>query len=187
MHTPFLTTNQSSSDDDIAFVGHRLAFEGETPFGLHPTDRRQHTYAIGKTGSGKSTLLRNLFLQDVHAGRGVGLIDPHGDLAIDLLDHIPPNRTDDVVYFNPSDFEHPIGFNLFTTSNHAARHQVASGIVTALKSIWRESWGPRLEVHFVRRHRRASSNARTPAFSGFSGFLSMTTIASGCCARSETR
>ena len=137
--------NPQDADDEFAFVGHRLAWGGEQLFGLHPKDRRQHTYAIGKTGAGKSTLLRNLFLQDIHAGRGAGLIDPHGDLAIDLLDEIPPSRVKDVVYFNPSDLEHPISFNLFHATDAASRHRVASGIVMAFKSIWRESWGPRLE------------------------------------------
>lgn len=132
-------------NDQTAYVGHRLAWEGERLFGLHPLDRRQHTYVIGKTGAGKSTLLQNLFLQDVHAGRGAGLIDPHGDLATELLDQIPPNRIGDVVYFNAADFEHPVSFNLFAAADDDARHRIASGIVMAFKSIWRDSWGPRLE------------------------------------------
>ena len=138
-------SNSKNADDELAYIGRRLAWEGEQVFGLHPTDRRQHTYAIGKTGSGKSTLLRNLFLQDVHAGRGAGLIDPHGDMAIELLDQIPPSRIGDVVYFNPSDLDHPISFNLFRAGDDASRHRIASGIVMAFKSIWRDSWGPRLE------------------------------------------
>lgn len=102
-------------------------------------------YCLGKTGSGKTTLLRNLILQDILAGEGVGVIDPHGDLAEELLDCIPPSRTDDVVYFNPADTEFPIGFNLLRTVPKDVRHLVASGFVSALKSIWHDSWGPRLE------------------------------------------
>jgi hypothetical protein len=86
-----------------------------------------------------------VLIQDLHAGRGVGLIDPHGDLAAEILEHVPPSRTDDVVYFNPADLDHPIGLNLFAASDADGRHRVASGIVTAFKSIWRDSWGPRLE------------------------------------------
>ena len=56
---------------------------------------------IGKSGTGKTTLLRNLIVQDIEAGHGVAVIDPHGDLATELLDCIPKHRTDDVVYFNP--------------------------------------------------------------------------------------
>ena len=70
---------------------------------LHPEDRTQHLYIVGKTGLGKSTLLRNLILQDLYAGRGVGLLDPHGDLAREVLDFVPRARTNEVLYFNPGD------------------------------------------------------------------------------------
>lgn len=133
-------------DSDHVYLGHRQVWEGEALFGLQGEDRRQHVYAIGKTGTGKSTLLRNMILQDIAAGHGVGIIDPHGDLAEELLDHIPPWRADDLVYFNPADQEHPIGLNLLRSSVPAdQRHLVSSGIVGAFKSIWRDSWGPRLE------------------------------------------
>jgi hypothetical protein len=94
---------------------------------------------------GKTTLLRNIILQDVNAGEGVGLIDPHGDMATELLEHIPPWRTDHVIYFDPSDRDFPIGLNLLASIAPTQRHLTVSGIVGALKSIWRESWGPRLE------------------------------------------
>jgi DNA helicase HerA-like ATPase len=93
-------------------LGVRDGWGQELPFVLSPHDRRHHLYAIGKSGTGKTTLLRNLILQDIEAGRGVGIIDPHGDLANDLLDHIPRHRIEDVVYFNPADMEFPVGFNL---------------------------------------------------------------------------
>jgi len=129
--------------DEHIFVGHRHEWGGETPFGLDVPERRQHVYVIGQTGAGKSTLLRNLILQDIEAGRGVGVIDPHGDLALDILDHIPAWRTNEVVYFDPS-AKDPLAINLFraTTDNW---HLVASGIVSAFKKIWGHSWGPRLE------------------------------------------
>jgi DNA helicase HerA-like ATPase len=85
------------------YIGHRHEWGGDAPFGIDVQARRQHVYVIGQTGSGKSTLLRNLILQDIEDGRGVALIDPHGDLAADILEHIAPSRTNDVVYFNPSD------------------------------------------------------------------------------------
>src|ERR1041385_222415 len=117
----------------------------EQPCGILRTDRRHHLYVLGKTGSGKTTLLRNLILQDIMDGEGVGVIDPHGDLAEDLLNHIPSARTDDLVYFNPADTEFPIGFNVFHNVPKERRHLVASGLVNSFKSIWRDSWGPRLE------------------------------------------
>jgi energy-coupling factor transporter ATP-binding protein EcfA2 len=115
------------------------------PVGLAHTDARQHLYVIGKTGSGKTTLLRNLILQHLTLGHGVGLIDPHGDLAQDLLHHIPPWRSDHLCYFNPGDVGFPVGMNLLANVPPDERHLVASGIVGAFKSIWRDSWGPRLE------------------------------------------
>lgn len=90
-------------------------------------------------------MLRNLILQDIEAGRGVGIIDPHGDLAEDLLDHIPRHRIEEVTYFNPADTEYPIGFNLLGQVAEGSRHLVASGIVSVFKSIWSDFWGPRLE------------------------------------------
>jgi len=125
------------------FAGVRHEWGNEVPFGLDATDRRQHVYVIGQTGAGKSTLLRNLILQDIEDGRGVALIDPHGDLASDILDNIPPWRTDHVVYFDPASPD-PLAINLFraTPDNW---HLVASGIVSAFKKIWGNSWGVRLE------------------------------------------
>ncbi len=115
------------------------------PFGLLPADRRHHLYVVGKTGTGKSTLLRNMIIQDIEAGRGVGIIDPHGDLASELLDHIPRARIEDVAYFDPADEEHPVALNLLSGVPPRKRHLVASGIVSALRGIWSDSWGPRLE------------------------------------------
>ena len=99
----------------------------------------------GPTGSGKTTLLRNLIIQHIALGHGVGLIDPHGDLAEEILQHIPPRRADHLVYFNPSDLEFPIGLNVLANVPRDERHLVASGIVSAFKGIWRDSWGPRTE------------------------------------------
>jgi hypothetical protein len=112
---------------------------------LHPEDRAQHLYIVGKTGLGKSTLLRNLILQDLYAGRGVGLLDPHGDLAREVLDAIPKGRTNEVLYFNPGDLAHPVGLNLLPRVPRDAEHLVVAGILSAFRGIWGGSWGPRLE------------------------------------------
>ena len=74
-------------------------------------DAFMHTYLVGKTGTGKSTLLLNLALQRIQEGHGVTLVDPHGDLAWDLLPHIPLHRRNDIIIFDPTDVHHPIGFN----------------------------------------------------------------------------
>ena len=103
-------------DHKITFIGNRAVWGGEEPFGILPVDRRQHVYVIGKTGTGKTTLLRNLICQDIERGYGVAIIDPHGDLAEELLDCIPSWRADDVLYFNPADSDFPVGFNLLRSS-----------------------------------------------------------------------
>ncbi len=132
-------------DDALSYIGQRDVWGGQQLFGLSLEARRQHLAIYGQTGTGKSTLIRNLIVQDIERGFGVGLIDPHGDLADDILDCIPPNRTDHVVYFNPADHEYPVGLNVLRSGSNHAPHLIASYIVGALKSIWRDSWGPRME------------------------------------------
>src|SRR3984885_12412968 len=78
---------------------------------LDAEERRRHLYIVGQTGTGKSTLLLNLIAQDLTAGEGLALLDPHGDLAEAALMHVPRERTNDLVYINPADAERPIGFN----------------------------------------------------------------------------
>ena len=132
-------------NDNHLAMGMRDHWGQELPFGLSTADRRHHVYVIGKSGTGKTTLLRNMVLQDIEAGRGVGVIDPHGDLATDLLDHIPRLRVEDVAYFDPSDLDHPVGLNLLGHVEEDRRHLVASGLVSAFKGLWPDFWGPRLE------------------------------------------
>lgn len=117
----------------------------KVPFGISVADRRRHMYVIGKSGSGKSTLIRNLCAQDIAADRGLMLLDPHGDLADELLDYIPPHRIADVIYLNPGDLSHPIGFNLLERVLPDERPLVAASVISTFKHLWRESWGPRLE------------------------------------------
>ena len=126
-------------------IGERETGGDPQLFGILIADQRQHIYIIGKTGSGKTTLLRNMIIQHITQGHGVGLIDPHGDLAEEILNHIPPRRANDLAYFNPSDLEHPVGLNVLANVAPDDRHLVASGVVSAFKGIWRDSWGPRLE------------------------------------------
>jgi len=133
------------NDPNHIIIGERPGWGEPQPFGISTVDQRQHIYLIGKTGSGKTTLLRNLILQHLALGHGVGLIDPHGDLAEELLHHLPSHRADHLTYFNPGDLEFPVGLNLLANVAPDKRHLVASGIVSAFKGLWRDSWGPRLE------------------------------------------
>jgi hypothetical protein len=130
-------------ENETIVMGLRHGYGQEVPFGVELAARRQHVYAVGQTGTGKSTLLRNMILQDIEAGRGVGVLDPHGDLVREIMEEIPPWRTDDVVYFDPS-VPDPLAINLFRATSDNW-HRVASGIVSAFKKIWGDSWGPRLE------------------------------------------
>ena len=75
----------------------------------------QHCYIVGKSGSGKSTLIKQLILNDIHAGRGVLYIDPHGEDTDDLLHYIPKHRRNDVIVYDPSDYDWPIPWNPFET------------------------------------------------------------------------
>lgn len=138
-------TTEDGVDGGALYLGTRDTWDGPQVFRLNEVDLRQHLFCIGKTGTGKSTLLRNLILQLIHKGHGVGVIDPHGDLGEDLLEHYPPRRSDHLVYFNPADHEHPIGLNLLRCGDEDRRHLIASGIVGSMKSLYRDSWGPRLE------------------------------------------
>jgi len=115
------------------------------PFGIKLDDRRRHMYVIGKTGMGKSTLLENMIIQDIRAGHGLAVVDPHGDLVETVIKYIPSYRINDVIYFNPSDVDYPIAFNILEAVNPTQRTLVVSGLVAVFKKIWVDSWGPRLE------------------------------------------
>jgi len=115
-------------------------------FGIKRADRRRHFYVVGKTGSGKTTLFKNMIVQDIQSGEGVGVFDPHGDLVYDLLDFVPPERVKDVVYLDPSDAERPIGLNLLEIDDPSQKNLLASGLLDAFKQHFIDiSWGPRLE------------------------------------------
>ena len=129
----------------ISYLGETHIKRNKVRFGIKDTDRAHHTYIVGKTGTGKSTLLRNMILQDIAQGYGVGVIDPHGDLVESLLDHIPDRRVNETVYFNASDLDFPFGFNPLKHLDPERKHLSVSMLVGSLKTLWHSSWGPRLE------------------------------------------
>ncbi|MFA5925560.1 MAG: type IV secretion system DNA-binding domain-containing protein [Parcubacteria group bacterium] len=114
-------------------------------FGIKTDDRRRHFYVVGKTGTGKTTMIQNMAIQDIQKGRGVAIVDPHGEFAETIMKSIPSNRINDVIYFNPADQEYPIAFNVMEKVDTEYRHLIASGLVGVFKKIWADSWGPRLE------------------------------------------
>lgn len=130
-------------------LGEALAPDGPVPFGLTPEERRQHLYVVGKTGTGKSTLLAGIARQDLEAGRGLALLDPHGDLAMRVLSLVPPERCAEVVYFDPADRERVVPLNPLSCRDPSLRPLAASGVIAAFRKLFPDAWGPRLE-HLLR-------------------------------------
>jgi len=127
-------------------LGLRQGWGGvESPFYISEEALRRHVYIVGKTGTGKTSLLRSFFLQLVEEGQGVAILDPHGDLAEELLDLLPRRLASRVVYFNPADLSFPVAWNILANVPFDERPRTASGIVSAFKHVWGDSWGPRLE------------------------------------------
>lgn len=130
---------------DVTFFAQTTFRNQLRKFGIKKDDRRRHMYLIGKTGMGKSTILENMIIDDIRAGHGVAVVDPHGDLAEKIIEFIPEERIKDVIYFNPSDIEYPIAFNVVEQVEPHLRHLVASGLIGVFQKLWADSWGPRLE------------------------------------------
>ena len=141
-----MTNNNKNPITPFAVTDYR---DIQKKFGIKEKNRRGHIYIIGKTGTGKSTLIKNMAISDIKSGKGLALIDPHGDLTEDVLNFIPKKRVKDVVYFNPGDLEYPIAFNPLEKVPKDFHHLVVSGVISTFKKIWAEFWGPRLE-HILR-------------------------------------
>lgn len=123
------------------------------PVSIGFEDRRRHTYIIGKTGVGKSILLQDMALQDIKAGYGVCVIDPHGDLIDDIIKKMPPERAEDVIFFDPSDVERPMGLNLLECYTEDQKHFMTTAIINLMYKLYDPQRtgiiGPRFE-HAVR-------------------------------------
>ena len=136
---------KEQKEQEVTYIG-KCNFRGnERVFGIKKKDRRQHMYVIGKTGVGKSALLKNMALQDIRAGRGIGIVDPHGEFVEEVLEQIPSNRINDVVYFNPVDADYPIGFNVLEVPDVKYKHLVVSDLLGIFTKIWANVWSARME------------------------------------------
>ncbi|MBT4936464.1 type IV secretion system DNA-binding domain-containing protein [Candidatus Peregrinibacteria bacterium] len=144
-----LPQKSNTNPNDFTALGNTNFRLQKSIFGIKRDDRRRHMYIIGKTGMGKSTILENMIVSDIANGKGVAVIDPHGDLAEAILNFIPKSRTNDVMIFNPSDTDHPVSFNMLECKIPEQRYLVASGLLGVFKKMFGESWGPRLE-HILR-------------------------------------
>lgn len=142
---PVATNLTDEQKKSINFFAQTEFKNKETIFGIKEEDRRKHMYIIGKTGTGKSTLIANMAIDDIRKDRGIGIIDPHGDLSATILDYIPKRRINDVVYLEPFDTERPFSLNVLEVKNKQQKELVASGIVSIFYKLYKDSWGPRLE------------------------------------------
>jgi hypothetical protein len=123
------------------------------PVYIEREDRRRHMYIIGKTGTGKSEFLKQSIMQDINNGEGLAVVDPHGDLIEDVLSLIPPKRAEDVILFDPSDLERPMGFNMLDAEGEQQRHFVVNSVIGLMYKLFDPNKtgiiGPRFE-HAVR-------------------------------------
>jgi hypothetical protein len=141
-----MSTDQPHDHErEITFFGKVNFRNADRTFGIRTDDRRRHMYIIGKTGMGKTTLMSNMILSDIYAGHGLCYIDPHGDEAEKLIDFIPPERINDVVYFNPADTAFPFGFNILENPSDDRKHLVRDGLMGVFKKIWPDVWSARME------------------------------------------
>src|ERR1035437_8488852 len=130
---------------DLTYLGITTYRDKNQLFGIKRKDRRQHVYMLGKSGTGKSVLMFNMIIQNIKNGDGVCMVDPHGENVESVLSAIPPDRIKDVIYFNPADADHHIGFNVLELIDPQYKHLVASGLMGIFTKIWANAWSARME------------------------------------------
>ncbi|KKS70228.1 MAG: hypothetical protein UV41_C0032G0006 [Candidatus Daviesbacteria bacterium GW2011_GWA2_42_7] len=140
----------SVNSKDMSIFGETNYRNEKKRFGIKRIDRRRHLYVVGKTGIGKSRLLELLLISDIQGGQGCCLLDPHGDLADELLMFVPEERIEDVVYVNPADRDFPIGFNpLEPVNDSEMRQHLSTFFIAIFKKLFAFNWNPRME-HIIR-------------------------------------
>lgn len=138
-----------SAEEPVTYIGKTNHRNAGVLFGIREKDRRSHFYIVGKTGTGKSHLLRNMICQDICAGRGCALFDPHGDLVSSVQQLIPQQRQKDLVYLELPNPALHWRFNPLAGIDADRRPLAAAGLVEVFKKLWPDDWGPRLE-HLLR-------------------------------------
>ncbi len=153
----WLTAKRAPAPSNLPTSGLYLGksiFRGiSRPVYIERDDRRRHMYIIGKTGTGKSEFLKGMIMQDIKAGEGLAVVDPHGDLVEDILQLIPPQRAEDVILFDPSDLDRPMGFNMLEAQTEQQKHFVVNSIIGLMYKLFDPNKtgiiGPRFE-HAIR-------------------------------------
>lgn len=139
---------EKGENNEVCFFAETDFRNQHQRFGIRRKDRARHIYCLGKTGSGKTSFLENLIYADLHAGAGLGVLDPHGDLVRRVLSYVPESRQADLIYVDPSDPKTALPFNILN-DNASHSYLIVSGIIGAFKKVWSDSWGPRME-HILR-------------------------------------
>ena len=140
-----LPTESNTSKNEFTLIWRTDYRNDKINFGMIEEDKFRHMYIVGKTGTGKSTFLSNLIANDIKNGKGLWLLDPHGELVETVLEHIPSNRINDVILFDVSDSEFPIWFNLLQAKDADEKTRIVSWVVTTFAKLFAHSRGPRLE------------------------------------------
>ena len=156
-HIRWLNAKNAPAPNDIPneglYLGKSVYRGEERQVYMQLNDRRRHMYIIGKTGTGKSEFLKEMILQDIEQGSGVCAIDPHGEFVEDIMQLIPPERAEDVIYFNPSDLERPMGMNIMEAYTEEQQHFVVSSVIGLMYKLYDPHRtgiiGPRFE-HAIR-------------------------------------
>ncbi len=155
---PLAIKNRSDNNSLDVIYGINHYHDHDTLIGLSEEERQRHVYILGGSGNGKTTMLKSAIISDITAGKGVALIDPHGDLAESILKYIPKERINDVIYFNPRDITHPIGLNLLEQPKNLSEDEllleqdiITEAIISVFRKIFSDDdhGGHRIE-HFLR-------------------------------------
>jgi len=141
-----MSKSSTGSIQKFARVIHRT---DDRVFGIKHSDRRSHVYVIGKTGTGKTTLLHTMLTDDIAAGRGCALLDPHGDLAEQIYKDCPSDQKDRLIYLDPASPECELSYNPLMRTSAILRPLVAAGLLDVFYMMWSDAWGPRME-HMLR-------------------------------------
>lgn len=147
------------SKDTETYIGHNMYHEQEEPVGLSIEERQRHVYIVGGTGNGKTTMLQSMAMQDIHAGKGVAIVDPHGDMADAILARIPRHRMQDVVLINPDDIDFPVSINLLELDNSLSgnaklreRDLVTESVISILRKIFSEEGASGHRIEYILRN-----------------------------------
>lgn len=144
-----LPTSENTPERELVKFGITNYRSQRIPFGLKTSDKARHLYIVGKSGSGKSKLLELLWYSDIMNGRGFALLDPHGDLVDNILKYIPEHRKKDVVIFDPTDLNFPVGFNPLEEVPEEYRQEFTNSFLEIFKKLFWQAWNARLE-HVMR-------------------------------------